>query len=98
MLPNLISMLPVPGASEMFAGGRTTSDLSGLMSNPTLGLVNGGITTLQKVGKNALSDETQTTQADVKAMFRLMPLNNLPGITNIFNHYVQDLPTEKAEQ
>ena len=96
MLPNLASTF-IPGASELFAGGRTTSDLSGLMSNPTLGLANGMITGAKKLTTNAVSSETQTTQADAKAMFKLLPLNNFMPVNALLNHVVSDLPTEKQE-
>ena len=96
MLPNLASTF-IPGASELFAGGRTTSDLSGLMSNPTLGFANGIITGTKKLTMNAVSSETQSTKADAKAMFKLLPLNNFMPINALFNHAISDLPTEKQE-
>lgn len=96
MLPNLASTF-IPGASSIFAGGRTTSDLSGLMSNPTLGLVNGAITLGKKAVINPVSDEKQFTKSDMNAMFKLMPLNNLVGVNTLLNHVTSDLPVSAKE-
>jgi hypothetical protein len=96
MLPNLASTF-VPGASELFAGGRTTSDLSGIMSNPTLGLLNGVVTLGKKAVINPLSDEKQFTKSDANAMFKLMPLNNLVGVNTLLNHIASDLPVSSKE-
>ena len=96
MLPNLASTF-IPGASSLFAGGRTTSDLSGLMSNPTLGLINGAITLGKKAVINPLSDEKQFTKSDMNAMFKMMPINNLVGVNTLLNHITSDLPVSAKE-
>ena len=94
MIPNLATLVGV----DWFQGSRTTTDLSGLMSNPTYAFANSIITSGKKVGTNALSSETQTTQADVKAMSKLLPFHNLTGVNTIVNKLVQDFPTEKAQE
>jgi hypothetical protein len=96
MLPNLASTF-IPGASELFAGGRTTSDLSGMMSNPTLGLVNGAVTLAKKGVINPISDEKQFTKSDANAFFKMMPLNNLVGVNTLLNHIASDLPVSSKE-
>jgi hypothetical protein len=94
MIPNLVTL----GGVDWFQGGRTTTDLSGLMSNPTWALANSVITGAKKGISNAVSSETQTTEADVKALFRIMPLHNLMGVNTLLNGVANDFPTEKAEQ
>lgn len=97
MLPNLASTF-VPGAASLFAGGRTTSDLSGLMSNPTLGLVNSVVTLGKKAVTNPIDDTKQFTKSDMNAFFKLMPLNNLIGVNTILNHISSDLPVSSKEE
>lgn len=96
MLPNLASTL-IPGASSLFAGGRTTSDLSGLMSNPTLGLANSLVTLGKKSVINPISEEKQFTKSDMNAFFKLMPLNNLMGVNTLLNHISSDFPISSSE-
>jgi hypothetical protein len=96
MLPNIASTF-IPGASQLFAGGRTTSDLSGIMSNPTLGLVNSFITLGKKSVINPLSDEKQFTKSDMNAFFKLMPLNNLMGVNTLINNITSDFPISSSE-
>lgn len=45
-----------------------------------------------------LSDETQTTQKDVKSWARLVPLNNVAPISTLFNALAKDYPTSEKEQ
>lgn len=96
MLPNLASTL-IPHASELFAGGRTTSDLSGLMANPTLGLANSLVTLGKKSVSNPLDPTKQMNRADGNALFKLMPLNNLIGVNNIINSINSTLPVSSKE-
>ena len=68
------------------------------MSNPTYAFANSMLTSGKKLVGNTVSSETQTTQADAKAMSKLLPWHNLTGVNTIVNKLVQDLPTEKAEE
>lgn len=96
MLPNLASTL-IPNASELFAGGRTTSDLSGLMANPTLGLANSLVTLGKKAVSNPLDPNKQMTKGDARALFKAMPLNNLLGVNNVINSLTSSMPVSSKE-
>lgn len=76
----------------MFAGTRTTSDVTSFASNPTLQAVN-GVLSLGKMVRNAASDDLQTTQRDVKTWGRLLPLNNTVVIAPFLNALANDYPT-----
>lgn len=98
MLPNIVStIMPAQYGGDLFAGGRTTSDLSGLMSNPTLGLANSLLTLGKKSIVNPLDDTKQFTKSDMNAFFKLMPLNNLVGVNNVLNSLSADLPVSSKE-
>lgn len=90
LLPNVIdSISPVP----IFSGARTTSDTTDfLTSNPTLSSINALTSLLRKGVRNGLSDEYQFTQKDVSSYLRLVPLNNVVGISGLLNSLTKDLP------
>lgn len=93
LLPNLFDTLsPVP----LFNGMRTTSDVSGIASNPTLSAIN-TLISMKKIVANAASSERQTTEADVKQWLKLAPLNNTVGISNIYNMLASDFPQSAKE-
>ena len=96
MLPNLASTF-IPNAAELFSGGRTTSDLSGLMSNPTLGLANSVITLAKKSVTNPLDPQKQFNRADMNSLSKLMPLNNMIGINNVLNSINSHYPVSSKE-
>ena len=96
MLPNLAASL-IPGASDLFAGGRTTSDLSGIMSNPTLGLAQSLVTLAKKSVVNPLDDTKQFTKSDYNSLFKLMPMNNLIGVNNVLNSISSNYPVSSKE-
>jgi len=96
MLPNLASTF-IPNAAELFSGGRTTSDLSGLMSNPTLGLANSVITLAKKSVTNPLDPDKQFNRADMNSLSKMMPLNNMIGINNIVNSINSHYPVSSKE-
>lgn len=94
LLPNLYDTLsPWP----MFQGMRTTSDLSSLASNPTYQAIN-GVLSLKNIVRNAASDELQTTQRDVKAWGKLLPLNNVVPVSTLLNSIANDFPTSEKQQ
>lgn len=78
----------------MFAGTRTTSDVTSFASNPTLQAVN-GVLSLGKVVRNAASDDLQTTQRDVKTWGKLIPLNNTALVSPFLNALANDYPTNE---
>lgn len=96
VLPNMFDTVsPVP----LFSGMRTSTDLTDFVSgNPTLSTISGFINMGKKSLRNATSSEFQTTEKDVKTWFRLAPLNNVMGVTNILNSVAADFPnSEKSE-
>jgi len=98
MLPNIIStVMPAQYGGDLFAGGRTTSDLSGLMSNPTLGLANSVLTLAKKSIVNPLDDTKQFTKSDMNAFFKLLPMNNLMGVNNVMNSISNNYPVSSKE-
>lgn len=78
----------------MFAGTRTTSDVTSFASNPTLQAIN-GVLSLGKIVRNAASDDLQTTQRDIKTWGRLLPLNNTALVTPFLNALANDYPTDE---
>jgi hypothetical protein len=80
----------------LFAGMRTTADVSDLAANPTLQLVNGALSGMKLV-RNAVSGTEQTSAADVRALSRLLPLNNLVGIQNVLNAVASEFPSSGTQ-
>lgn len=90
VLPNIIdSVSPIP----IFSGARTTSDTTDfLTSNPTLSSLNVITSLLRKGVRNGISEDYQFTQKDVSSYIRLVPLNNVVGISGLLNSLTKDLP------
>lgn len=97
LLPQVYDSTVGQFTGAMFAGMRTTSDLSSFASLPTLQAINSTLS-LGKIVRNGLSDETQTTQKDIKSWARLVPLNNVAPISTLFNALAKDYPTSEKEQ
>lgn len=98
MLPNIAStVLPAGMGGDLFSGGRTTSDLSGIMAMPTVGLINTAISLGKKTAVKATSSDEQFTQSDVKALFKLMPYQNLIGVNTVINKFTSDLPISSKQ-
>jgi hypothetical protein len=97
LLPSLYDSTLGNLTGPMFSGMRTTSDISSLASNPTLGAINSTLS-LMKIGKNAMSDEAQTTQGDMKAWGKLLPLNNVVPISTLLNSLANDFPTSAQQE
>lgn len=96
LLPQVYDTFAGPFTGPMFSGMRTTSDLSSFASNPTLQAAN-SVLSLGKMVRNGFSDETQTTQRDIKAWAKLVPLNNVAPISTYFNALANDYPTTDKE-
>nr|WEM05539.1 internal virion protein [Ralstonia phage BOESR1] len=90
LLPNIIdSVSPIP----IFSGARTTSDTTDfLTSNPTLSSLNAMTSLLRKGVRNGVSEDYQFTEKDVSTYIRLVPLNNVVGISGLLNSLTKDLP------
>lgn len=97
LLPNLYDSTLGNLTGTMFSGMRTTSDISSIASNPTLSAIN-GVLSLGKIGKNAISGESQTTQHDIKQWGKLLPLNNVAPISTLLNSLANDYPISAKQQ
>lgn len=88
ILPQLVDTIsPTP----VFAGMRSTTDISSVFSSPVFQLINSGIAT-KKYIRNALSEDYQTTGRDVKATFNLLMLNNIPPMSILGNALAGKFP------
>lgn len=94
LLPSVIDQIsPVP----IFSGMRTTSDTTDfLSSNPTLSSISTLFSLWRKTIRNASSDNYQFTEKDARSYMRLLPLNNVVGISGLYSSLIADLP--KREQ
>jgi hypothetical protein len=95
------SMLPVAfdtvSPYPLFSGMRTTSDLSSMASNPTYQAIN-GLISMKKLIRNGTSDEYQTTEKDIRAWGKLLPLNNVVPVSTLLNSIANDYPHSENER
>jgi hypothetical protein len=96
ILPNLYDATFGHITGAQFSGMRTTSDLSGLASNPTLSGMN-SLLSMGKMIKNGISGEEQTTQGDIKKWGKLIPLNNVVPVSTFMNAIANDFPKSNKE-
>ena len=97
LLPTLYDSTLGNLTGPMFSGARTTSDISSIASNPTIGAINSTLS-LMKIGKNAVSSESQTTQSDMKSWGKLLPLNNMVPISTLLNSMANDFPKSAKQE
>lgn len=97
LLPTLYDSTLGNLTGPMFSGARTTSDISSIASNPTIGAINSTLS-LMKIGKNAVSSESQTTQSDMKSWGKLLPLNNMVPISTLLNSIANDFPKSATQE
>lgn len=97
LLPTLYDSTLGNLTGPMFSGARTTSDISSIASNPTIGAINSTLS-LMKIGKNAVSGESQTTQSDMKSWGKLLPLNNMVPISTLLNSIANDFPKSATQE
>lgn len=94
LLPNVIDTFsPVP----IFSGMRTTSDVTGIGSNPTLGAVD-SVISLKNILRNTASSEFQTTERDMRTWMGLLPMNNTMMIAPVLNAIANDYPSKATEE
>lgn len=93
ILPNMFDTVsPVP----LFSGMRTSTDLTDFVSgNPTLSTISGALSMTKKLTRNAASEDYQTTEKEMRAMFRLLPLNNMIGVSNFLNSVASEFPSRE---
>lgn len=83
--------------TPLFSGLRTTSDLTSFASNPTLSALN-SVISMQKLVRNAVSDEYQTTERDVRAWGRtVLPLGNVAPFSTMLNSFAAQFPSSENE-
>lgn len=94
LLPQFYDTLsPFP----MFSGMRTTSDISSFAANPTLQALN-SLISMKKMVSNALDDEKQTTEKDIRTWGRLAPWSNIAPVSTLINMVASDYPTSDHER
>ena len=93
ILPNMFDTVsPVP----LFSGMRTTTDMTDFISgNPTISSISGALSLTKKFVRNAASEDYQTTEKDMRAAFRLIPLNNMIGVSNFLNSVASEFPSRE---
>jgi muramidase (phage lysozyme) len=97
LLPVMIdsTIAPVP----IFSGARTTSNVTDFIgSNPTLSAISTALAMPRKLALASASDDVQVSEKDVRNWMKLLPMNNVVGITNVLNSIAADYPnTDKQE-
>jgi hypothetical protein len=97
IMPMLIDSTIAP--TPIFSGARTTSNVTDFVgSNPTLSAISSALAMPRKIALASASDETQVSEKDVRNWMKLLPFNNVVGITNVLNSIASDYPnTDKQE-
>jgi hypothetical protein len=97
IMPMLIDSTIAP--TPIFSGARTTSNVTDFVgSNPTLSAISSALAMPRKIALASASDETQVSEKDVRNWMKLLPFNNVVGITNVLNSVASDFPnTDKQE-
>jgi len=97
VLPVLIDSTIAP--TPIFSGARTTSNVTDFIgSNPTLSAISTALAIPRKLTLAGASDEVQVSEKDMRNWMRLLPFNNVVGISNVLNSIASDYPnTDKQE-
>ncbi len=97
VLPVLIDSTIAP--TPIFSGARTTSNVTDFVgSNPTLSAISTALAMPRKIALASASDEVQVSERDVRNWMKLLPFNNVVGISNVLNSIAADYPnTDKQE-
>jgi hypothetical protein len=97
IMPMLIDSTIAP--TPIFSGARTTSNVTDFVgSNPTLSAISSALAMPRKIALASASDEVQVSEKDVRNWMKLLPFNNVVGITNVLNSVAADFPnTDKQE-
>jgi hypothetical protein len=97
LLPVMIdsTIAPVP----IFSGARTTSNVTDFIgSNPTLSAISTALAMPRKLALASASEDVQVSEKDVRNWMKLLPMNNVVGISNVLNSIAADYPnTDKQE-
>jgi hypothetical protein len=97
VLPMLIDSTIAP--TPIFSGAKTTSNVTDFIgSNPTMSAISTALAMPRKMALASASDEVQVSSKDVRSWMKLLPFNNVVGITNVLNSIASDYPnTDKQE-
>lgn len=97
VLPMLIDSTIAP--TPIFSGAKTTSNVTDFVgSNPTLSAISTALAMPRKIALASASDETQVSEKDVRSWMKLLPFNNVVGITNVLNSIAADYPNSDKQE
>lgn len=97
VLPVLIdsTVAPVP----FFSGARTTSNVTDFVgSNPTLSAISTLLQVPRKLTRAGFDEEYQISEKDMRNFFRVLPMNNVVGISNVLNAVAADYPNTNKQE
>lgn len=97
VLPVLIdsTVAPVP----LFSGARTTSNVTDFVgSNPTLSAISSLLQVPRKVLRAGYDSEYQISERDMQQFFKVLPFNNVVGISNLLNSVAADYPNSNIQE
>lgn len=97
VLPMLIDSTIAP--TPIFSGARTTSNVTDFIgSNPTLSAISSALAMPRKIALASASDEVQVSEKDVRNWMKLLPMNNVVGISNVLNSIAADYPNSDKQE
>lgn len=97
VLPVLIDSTIAP--TPIFSGARTTSNVTDFIgSNPTLSAISTALAMPRKIALASASDEVQVSERDVRNWMKLLPFNNVVGISNVLNSIAADYPNSDKQE
>ena len=97
ILPMLIDSTIAP--TPIFSGARTTSNVTDFVgSNPTLSAISSALAMPRKIALASASDEVQVSEKDVRNWMKLLPFNNVVGISNVLNSIAADFPNSDVQE
>jgi muramidase (phage lysozyme) len=97
LLPMLIDSTIAP--TPIFSGAKTTSNVTDFIgSNPTLSAISTALAMPRKIALASASDDVQIGEKDVRTWMRLLPFNNVVGISNVLNSIAADFPNSDKQE
>jgi hypothetical protein len=85
--------------TPIFSGARTTSNVTDFVgSNPTLSAISSALAMPRKIALASSSDEVQVSERDVRNWMKLLPFNNVVGISNVLNSIAADFPNSDVQE
>jgi hypothetical protein len=97
IMPMLIDSTIAP--TPIFSGAKTTSNVTDFIgSNPTLSAISTALAMPRKIALASASDDVQVGEKDVRNWMRLLPFNNVVGISNVLNSIAADFPNSDKQE